>query len=296
MDIKAGAIDPTRTISEGWEIIKSQYWLFFAMCLVFLVITFAISIVLGLIDGVVAQIISLAFVGSFGRQNETLKNVAPLLPQIISQILSFFTNLILGTFSGILLCGIYRALSNKLNGGNFNFGDLFAGFPYWRQCAVVSVFMALVQLIFVIVFLAIAAAVGFSAIGSQIITADGKLNPQISGTIVLIFGVVGIVYLIFAVLFGACVMFIYPLIAERGLSASEAVSLSVKGGLKNLIGVVALIILQALMAIGGLLACVIGLLFVMPVIYASTFAAYRRVFDSVPPRNEQFSPPPPIFS
>ncbi len=71
--------------------------------------------------------------------------------------------------------------------------------------------------------------------------------------------------------------------------------LSAKSGLANFVGLLLLLILMGLMAIGGAMVCGIGLLFVAPILAATLFSAYQSVFGRSGGSYNQNPPPPPNF-
>jgi len=86
-------------------------------------------------------------------------------------------------------------------------------------------------------------------------------------------------------------MFAFPLIADRKLSGLEAVKLSFRAGKANLGGIIGLILLNGLLGFVGVLCCIIGVYFYIPIAFASQVVAYRRVFPDI---GQTFpSPPPP---
>jgi uncharacterized membrane protein len=85
-------------------------------------------------------------------------------------------------------------------------------------------------------------------------------------------------------------MFAFPLIADRGLSGLEATKLSIKAGKANFTGILGLLLLNVALGIVGVLACYVGVFFIMPVSLASYAVAYRRVFPEV---SQNFASPPP---
>jgi uncharacterized membrane protein len=87
----------------------------------------------------------------------------------------------------------------------------------------------------------------------------------------------------------ALIMFSYPLLVERNLSGMEAFKLSAKAVWQNLGGVVGLIIAEFLLGLIGYFACVIGIYFTFPIMFAGVFVAYRRVFPKV---DSAFNMPP----
>ena len=62
MEYQSGAVRPVDSISEGWNLIKNNYWTFFLMILV----TAVILIVTGLILGAINSGITFVIAGIFG--------------------------------------------------------------------------------------------------------------------------------------------------------------------------------------------------------------------------------------
>lgn len=295
MEYQSGAVSPVGSISEGWNIIKDNYWLFFGMTLVAIIAVFIAAIILGFIN----NLITMAIAGVFGVAAQNTGDVgqmsAAIAPQVISMIISFFTNIIVITISGALFCGIYSALSRQADTRTAEFGDLFSGFQKLVPCLIVALIMSVLQFVISLVFLVGGAALGVSAIGAGMLTRDGQLNPAVFGGLFLVIMVIAVTYIIVNLILSALTAFVYPLIAERNLSGGEAFLTSIKGGLSNIFGIIMLFILLLLMAIGGLLLCVVGVFFVAPIMSASIFAAFRSVFGK-PQDNRQYAPPaPPVF-
>jgi uncharacterized membrane protein len=87
-------------------------------------------------------------------------------------------------------------------------------------------------------------------------------------------------------------MFAFPLVADRKMPGLDAVKLSFKAAKANMGGVLGLMLLNALFTILGLLACIIGVYFYLPIAIASQAVAYRRVFPDIG-QFGQYPPPPP---
>jgi hypothetical protein len=138
MQFQSGAVRPVGSIEEGWKIIKDDYWTFFAMSLLTIVILFVISIVLGLINNAITFGVSAVFGATMNNTHDAAKFSVAILPQLISMVISLFTNIIVGALSGAFFCGIYIALSRKASGGTAEFGDLFAGFKKLQSWLSVS--------------------------------------------------------------------------------------------------------------------------------------------------------------
>lgn len=295
MEYQSGAVSPIGSISEGWNIIKDNYWLFFGMTLIAFIAIFIAAIILGFINQAITTVIAAAFGVAAQNTGDVGQMSAAIIPQVISTIISFFTNIIVITISGALFCGIYSAMSRQADTRNAEFGDLFSGFQKIMPCLIVALIMSVIQFVISLVFLMGGAALGVSAIGAGMLTRDGQLNPAVFGGLFLVIIVIAIAYIIVNLILSALTAFVYPLIAERNLSGGEAFLTSVKGGLSNIVGLILLFILLFLMACGGVLLCLVGVLFVAPILSASIFAAFRSVFGK-PQDNRQYTPPaPPVF-
>jgi len=99
-----------------------------------------------------------------------------------------------------------------------------------------------------------------------------------------------VVVMVVSILLEIFFMFAYPLVVDRKLSGLDAVKLSFKAGKANFGGVLGLLLLNALFGFIGVLCCIIGVYFWLPVSFAAISVAYRRVF---PETTENFPVPPP---
>ncbi len=299
MEYQSGAVRPIDSISEGWNLIKNDYWTYFLMMLVMGVIVIIAALILGTVNTAITRVLSGVLGIATSDSADVAKASAAILPQIIGQIIGYFVNLVVVTLSGVLVCGIYKSLSKLANNGiKADFSDLFSGFENVQSCFIYAAIISAIQFIIGVVMLFIAAAVGLSALGlgvAGLITKDGQLNPAIFGGLLLaIFAFVG-VSIVINLIISALTAFVFPLIAERNLSGAQALSLSVKSGLANIGGLILLLILMFFMILGGVFACFIGVLFVAPILSAALFSAYRSVFGRVQTGYQNNPPPPPNF-
>ena len=296
MEFQSGAVRPVESISEGWNLIKNNYWTFFLMILVAVVILIAVSFVLGLINNLIALGIAAALGVATTNSGDAVKISASIAPQLISMVISIFTNIIVITLSGAFFCGIYTALARQSSSGIAEFGDLFAGFQKIQACFIYSLVMSVIQFVIGLVVLLTGSAIGVSAAGLlSTLIKDGKLNPAVFGGLFLVILIFVVISLVINLIISALTAFVYPLIAERNLSGGEALLLSAKSGLANIGGLILLLILLGLMGIGGLVLCLVGFLFVAPVLSAAMFAAYQSVFGRTGGFYQQNPPPPPNF-
>lgn len=296
MDYQSGVVSPTRSIEEGWQLIKNDYWVFFGMILVTGIIVFALALILGSINNLITAGISAVLTSSTQESDSVTRVSASVVPQLIGQVIGFFVSIIVSIVAGILYCGLYRALARKADEGILEFGDLFSGFEKIVPCIVVSLILSLIQFVVGVVSVLFGAAVGVS-LGLEAIFKNGKLDPTAFGGLFLIILAFACVSIIIQFIISALTLFIYPLIGEQQMSGGSAFMTSVKAGFSNIGGIILLLLLQTLMLLGGVILCIVGVLFVAPILAASIFSAYRSVFGKPRSENNWMNvPPPPVFN
>jgi hypothetical protein len=192
---------------------------------------------------------------------------------------------------GPMMVGIYLCLFRKMRGEPVDFGILFKGFDYFAQ----SLIAALLQMIPMVVIMVPFYIVMFVLMMTSMPRGGGRMDPDASSRFMFTFFGFEAVFILVMIAVGIAVniffMFAFPLIADRGLSGLEAVKLSIKAGKANFGGILGLLLLNAGIGLLGVLACYVGVFFIMPISLASYAVAYRRVFPSI---SQNFvSPPPP---
>jgi len=236
-DFRAGVIKPVECIKEGWALIKDQYWLFFGITLVGMLIGGAVPIVL----------------------------LGPMM-------------------SGIFLCLFQRQRHEPVE-----FGTLFKGFDYF----VPSLIVALIKVIPVIILM-IPYYIFMMAVMFKTMPRGGNPSPEDTSAFFMSFFGIEIVFVVVVVAVSMLIeiffIFAFPLVVDRKLSGLDAVKLSFRAGKANFGGVFGLLLLNAGLGIVGILCCIVGAYFYLPVSIAAMSVAYRRVFPDV---SQTFSGPPP---
>ena len=233
---RTGVIKPVECIKEGWALIKDDYWLFFGISFV------------GIILGGVVPIVLL----------------------------------------GPMMVGIFLCLLQRLRNEPVEFGLLFKGFDHFVQGLVVTV-LKMIPIFIVIVPYYIFLVAMMAAMMRR-----GVQSPEeAQGFVTSIMGfevVFAVIIMVVSIAIEIFFMFAYPLVADRKLSALDAVKLSLRAAKANLGGVLGLMLLNALFGFVGLLCCIVGLYFYLPVAFASQAVAFRRVF---PQMSQPYPVPPP---
>ena len=187
---------------------------------------------------------------------------------------------------GPMMCGLYMCLLGKMRGESLEFGNLFKGFDYFVPGLVAAAVQTLPVLIIVV-----GGEIIFFAITFSVMPHDRY--PRNEGP-PAVFWVALAVFVLIAMAVSLAIhalfLFAYPLIVDRKLSGWEAIKTSYRAATKNLGGILGLILLNVGLGILGVLACYVGVFFVMPVTFAAYAAAYRQVFPEIP---QSFASPPP---
>ncbi|MGZ5483154.1 MAG: hypothetical protein ACXWID_14350 [Pyrinomonadaceae bacterium] len=187
---------------------------------------------------------------------------------------------------GPMMVGLYMCLFAKMRGEPVEFGMLFKGFDYFMQGLVA----AAIQTLPVILIMAVGQVIFVAFTLIIMPTERGEMLPPV-------FWVALVLFVLFVMIVSLAVhslfLFAYPLIADRNLSGLEAIKLSYRAALKNLGGIIGLILLISGLSILGVLACYVGAFLVMPISFASYAVAYRRVFPETGSLGGPAPPPPP---
>ena len=187
---------------------------------------------------------------------------------------------------GPMMVGLYLCLFAKMRREPVEFAMLFKGFDYFVQGLVA----AAIQTLPVVLIMAVGQVIFVAFTMIIMPTRRGEAMPAV-------FFVGLAIFILFAMIVSLVIhslfLFAYPLIVDRQVSGLDAIKLSYRAALQNLSGIVGLILLLAGMGILGVLACYVGVFFVMPISFAAYAVAYRKVFPETSSLGGPAPPPPP---
>lgn len=195
---------------------------------------------------------------------------------------------------GPLMGGFYYLVLRDMRDEPIDFGMLFKGFEKFLPLMLAGLVQIAPSILATIIQYTVDAARLFGAMSR----GSGDINFYQGSTDTLFAGITaGVLVLVIALsLIGAvwsvALTFAVPLVMEYDLAVGDALVTSLKAAARNPGGLIVLIILEALVAILGLLAICLGLLVAIPVIYAANVIAYRQVFPHIE-RTFNMAPPPP---
>jgi len=196
----------------------------------------------------------------------------------------------LGLLLGPMMCGIYLALFQARKGNLVDFNTLFKGFDYFGE-SVVATLIHMIPIVVIFVPTYIAFYVGLFMTMPQ---GGSQPDPSMMLGFFGVFAVFWFVMMILLILISVAFTFAYPLIVDRRLSGVAAVKLSIKAAMANFWRLLALLLINGILNLVGILFCYVGLFFVVPITLAAIARAYEQVFGlgDIQPN---LPPPPPTF-
>lgn len=234
---QSGAIDPTGCISNGWELVKRNYWMYFGITILAMIIVGCIPVV------------------------------------------NWF-------LFGPIMAGVYTCFLKEMRGEPVDFGMMFKGFEKFVPTMIVGLLQLLPTIIYQIVSWTM-------DIGRFIAMSQGRTGQDVATGISIASGIFGLIFLVVSIVWAITFAFAVPLVAEHNLKPMEAIRLSASAAWSNIGGLILLWILAGLLGLAGMIALCIGILFVMPIVYAAMAFSYRQVFPDMGPQNYHNAPPSP---
>jgi len=188
---------------------------------------------------------------------------------------------------GPMMCGIYMCYMQHERGKKVTFEMLFQGFHFFVPSLIATLIMVVPIVLMVIVLYGVF-IIALIAIARP---GNNQGGPPDEGMMLALFGGYGfglMVIIAISVVVQMFFLFVYMLIVDKGVSAMDAIRLSIRGVRANLGGVICLVLLSQLLSFIGLLCCIVGAYLEMPISFAMFTIAYRQVFPHHDPF-ERFS-------
>ena len=198
----------------------------------------------------------------------------------------------MGILLGPMMCGLYLTFFKRRRGEPIEFGDLFKGFDYFGQ----SVIATLLHVIPIIVIVVPAYILFYVFFILSVAVQGDEPNPAAMFGVMGLFAIFYLAMIVVIIFVSIGFTFAYQLIVDRKLQALDAVKWSFRAAMANFWRLLFLYLLNALLSIGGMLLCYVGLFLVFPITYGALAVAYEQVFGlSSPGVGPDLPPPPPTF-
>lgn len=202
----------------------------------------------------------------------------------------------LGILMGPMMCGLFITFFAMRRREPVEFGTLFKGFEHFGQSVIATLLHAVPIMVIVIGAYILFYVFFLVAVISQG-SGSGQANSAAMMAVFAVYGLFWIVMIAIIMFISIGFMFVYPLIVDRGLSGFDAVKMSFRAAIGNFWGLLGLILLNFLLSVGGLLLCIVGVYFVLPISYSAIAIAYEQVFGlREGPLPVSTPPPPPVFT
>ena len=186
---------------------------------------------------------------------------------------------------GPMMCGIWKCLLAKSRGEKASFNLLFKGFDHFVQSMIACLIMVVPAFLVTIPLTILLWARMFLLMKDD---ANRAMDPaQLLHGFVPLFALMMGVMIIVSLVLGVLFMFTFPLIVDRGLSGIEALKTSARAALRNLGGLVGLLVRNMLLGVLGMMCCYVGTFLIMPLSFAAMLVAYQQVFGSESPPTVQ---------
>ncbi len=172
---------------------------------------------------------------------------------------------------GPMMCGIYLVLFQIYEGRTVDFAQLFKGFDFFMPSLILAVIIMVPTL--VLVFSIYIPMVGVAMAGPRLSETEAMAAIGSILAIVLLETIV-------MVCLHTLLIFSFPLIVDKKMSAIDAIKTSARAVWKNLSGVAGLFAAGFVVALVGYAMLCIGIYLVLPLIIAANLVAYRKVFPA----------------
>ncbi|NNE64978.1 MAG: hypothetical protein HKN33_00310 [Pyrinomonadaceae bacterium] len=190
---------------------------------------------------------------------------------------------------GPVMVGLVSMFLMQKRGENPSFGQMFSGFSKFLPAMIVGLAFMIPTIIQQTYRFSFTAAEFLTIYNPNELTAGTLIALRLLGFAVSMFVLLGVVIMSISLNFS------FPLFAEKDLGLMETVKLSARAGWANAGMLFLLLLLKGVIIIAGVLACCVGLLLALPLVWAMDACAYRMVFpdenapgDMAPPQPEQY--------
>ncbi len=176
--------------------------------------------------------------------------------------------------AGPMVAGIYLVLLRVYEGQRADFGLLFKGFEFFGPTLILMVIVTVP--IIVLVFVIYIPMIMMAFAGQRI--SESELMWYMIGVFA-----VELVMTVIMVVVHSLLIFSFPLIVDKKLSAAASIKLSIRAVMKNLSGVAGFFGVGFVVVMVGYLMLCVGLYLVLPLVFAANVVLYRKVFPSKTP-------------
>ena len=177
----------------------------------------------------------------------------------------------------VFAAGLFMGIQQSANGGKLDFNYLIAAFKD-KNKLLSLLGLGAISVVIMFVLMMIMGMVFYAA--NPILANSATMSPEqmvdvlVNGKNFTLFLLGTLLFLFISLLF----WFATPLIALHNMPLLQAVQLSIKGALRNILPLIVYSILLTVLFLIGILPFLLGLLLVIPWFFCSWYAAYRQIY------------------
>ena len=179
-----------------------------------------------------------------------------------------------GIIMAPLLVGLFICFIHREQGRQVEFAILFKGFDLFMNSFLVMLIMVAASVIAMIPLVIIFMTTMFAMMPQQ----GGEPSPMLLVLLAVFY--IAIIFVSIAIYIPF--FFAFPLIADRGLSAVEAIQASWRGAKSNLFGVIWFMVVVSIVSIPCAMCCYFPLFLLMPIAVGGHYLLYRDIYGSRP--------------
>jgi uncharacterized membrane protein len=184
-----------------------------------------------------------------------------------------------GLLLGPMMCGIFICFLRLQRGESVEFNTLFRGFDHFMPGFTVAFIQVLPLMLIQLPYLCWIMWLFFSQAMSTPRSSDPFANNPVFSSLYWIgFSVDMLVITVVGGVVQGLLVFGYGLVVERKMKGLDAAKLSARAALGNFGGVAAIIVINIVLSLVGLMLCYVGAILVIPLTLGVWTIAYRRVF------------------
>ncbi len=172
---------------------------------------------------------------------------------------------------GPMMCGIYLVLFQVYEGRTVDFALLFKGFDYFVPSLILAVIIMVPTIILLLTMYI--PMIGIAMAGPNL--SESEAMAAIGGVLLVV-----LIEVVVMVGLHSFLIFSFPLIVDKKMSAVGSIKTSARAVWHNLTGIGGLYLVGFGVALVGYLMLCIGIYLALPLIIAANLVAYRKVFPA----------------
>jgi uncharacterized membrane protein len=209
-----------------------------------------------------------------------IATVIYLVLMVVSGFVPIIGSLVFQLLQPALLAGFVIACRSLETGGDFDLEHLFGGFK--RHFGGLLLLGVLILAGWILCFLVFAGFVGFSILGAVLTgNADNVMAAIATSSLMLLLGL--LVVLLLAIPLLAAYWFAPALVVMHDMAPLAALKASLSACMRNFLSFAVVYgIVMSVLFIIALIPVFLGLLVWIPLVFASSYVAYRQIFTAEP--------------